>query len=144
MGASLQTGEVAVDGRVEWRVFSPRQRRARLVFLVVMLVLFAVSFTFDIDGATRVVWALLVLSSLGMVVTGRAGTVADADGVEVCDGLRTRRVPWAAVEDVRAVRSQWEDPKVEIHLTDGATRTLPYVGADAVSRLEQLRATGTE
>ncbi|MBD8062520.1 PH domain-containing protein [Actinomycetaceae bacterium Sa1BUA1] len=131
-----------MDGRVEWRVFSPRQRRARQAFLVVMLVLFAVSFTFDIDGATRVVWALLVLSSLGMVVTGRAGTVADTDGVEVCDGLRTRRVPWAAVEDVRAVRSQWEDPKVEIHLTDGATRTLPSVGADAVSQLEQLRATG--
>ncbi|WP_251839628.1 PH domain-containing protein [Oceanitalea stevensii] len=123
-------------------MFSPRQRRARQAFLVVMLVLFAVSFTFDIDGATRVVWALLVLSSLGMVVTGRAGTVADTDGVEVCDGLRTRRVPWAAVEDVRAVRSQWEDPKVEIHLTDGATRTLPSVGADAVSQLEQLRATG--
>ncbi len=98
--------EVAVDRRLEWRVFSPRQRRVRLVLVVVMLVLFASTFTFDINGITRVVWALLVVNSVGMVVSGRAGTVADVDGVEVCGGTRTRYIPWTAVEEVRAVRSE--------------------------------------
>lgn len=142
--ASVLTREVTVDRRLEWRVFSPRQRRVRLVLLVVILVLFASTFAFDMSGIVRVAWALLVVNSMWMVVTGRAGTVADVDGVEVCGGIRTRRIPWTHVDEVRAVRSEWADPKVQIHLTDGSTQALPYVGTADVPQLEELQASARE
>ncbi|WP_193311457.1 PH domain-containing protein [Georgenia satyanarayanai] len=113
--------------------------------LLVLLPLVVWTLTFDdVDGVMRVAQALLVAVTVAQVVNGRAGTVADDDGIEVCGGVRTRRVPWTTVEEVRAVWSQWEDPKVEIRLTDGSVRTLPCVSTDDVPQLEELQARARE
>ena len=134
-----------MDRRVEWRVCTPRQRRVQQIGIIVLLLVFLWTLTFDdVDGVLRVANVLVLAVVLAQVVSGRARTVADVDGVEVCGGVRTRHVPWSTVEEVHAVRSQVEDPKVVLHLTDGSTRTLPCVGADDVPRLEELRTLAQE
>ncbi|WP_146237477.1 PH domain-containing protein [Georgenia satyanarayanai] len=134
-----------MDRRVEWRVSSRKQLRVQQIGFVVLLLLFTWTLTCDdVASFPRVAYLLLVLIPAMNIVAGRARTVADVDGVEVCGGVRTRHVPWSAVDEVRAVHSEWTDPKVEMHLTDGSSRTLPCIPTDAVPQLEELRAAAHE
>lgn len=45
----------------------------------------------------RLLWLLLVPLACGVWVV-RARVVVSPEGLEVCDGLRVRRLPWAQVE----------------------------------------------
>jgi hypothetical protein len=77
-------------------------------------------------------FAVLLLVPVGCLVwTLRAQVVADADGLEICNGLGRTRVPW---EDVDAFELRKRLP-VRLRRTEGRALLLTAVNKQDVRRL---------
>lgn len=116
----------------KWRTFA----RIWLPFTGILLI--AVLFIEDIHWGTRLSAVGNVIAGVCFMVMARIGSSADDRGIEVTQ-FRTRRLPWAAVEELRPdAASRWAT-SVEARLTDGTTVPLPGVPVTDLRRLEELR-----
>lgn len=102
------------------------------------------------DGGAKLVLLVVGLGALGLAVRDallRPTLRADADGIEVVDGVTTRRARW---EEVRAVRSAVVNRRMLVHLRTLeldlgdrlvvlSRRQLAHDPVDAAERLEELR-----
>ena len=77
---------------------------------------------------------LLLLPVACLVWTLRARVVADADGLEVCNGLGRTRVPWDEV-DTLELRKRLP---VRLRRTDGRTTLMTAVDKRDVRRLIEV------
>lgn len=144
---SMRMWGPSVDRRVEWRADGrrPHARKLLLAWLVVVLLIFVWTLSLDdVSGMTTVVAVINVSVAVLLLAGTRTKTAADTHGIEVVGELRTRWIPWADVEEVAALRSEWTNPKVEVRLADGSSRALPGVPFDDVPRLEELRTLAQE
>ena len=116
-----------------WRLFA----RLWLPFTVVLLLV--TFFIEDIHWGTQVGAVCNVIAGLGFLWIARSGTTADSGGIDVTQ-LRTRRLPWSTVAELRPSTSGSGTTSVEATLTDGTTLPLPGVPATDLRRLEELRA----
>lgn len=128
-----------MDERFERGIWRPRFRVFLLAWSAAMLLVLLWQLTSNGLSGVAVPVGNVVVPVLLLFGT-RTGTTADADGVTIASALRMRRIPWTDIEEIRPVQSQWEDPKVDIQLSGGSTRTLPCVGLDDARQLEELRA----
>lgn len=109
-----------------------------LVAVVVLLLV-------DVTSEGRITWgavgrSLAGLTAAGLIVISRIGTRATTSDLQTTGrGLRTRRIPWAHVSDLRPDKpDRWADI-VEAHLVDGSTVPLQGVPPADLPRLHELR-----
>lgn len=95
----------------------------------------------DAHWGTRVAATCTTIAAVLTVLEIRKATAADSSGIDVTE-LRTRRIPWRAVERLRPGKPRmWSAvTPVEARLVDGSTLTLPHVPASDLFRLERLWA----
>ncbi len=111
------------------RVFRPRATLAVCVVLAAAFVGGAAFLLVSLDdyGFDRV--AILVMVGIVVVVTallGRVRAVADADGLEIRNPVRRRRVAWSQIVAVHlGVHDSW----VRLDLDDGTTCALMAIQA---------------
>lgn len=117
----------------KWRTF------ARIWLPCTGIFLIATFFIEDIHWGTRLSAVGNFIAGVCFMVMARTGSSADHRGIEVTQ-LRTRRLPWAAVEELRPnAASRWAT-SVQARLTDGTTVPLPGIPVTDLRRLEELRA----
>lgn len=111
------------------------------ILLVVVVVLLLV----DVTSEGGVTWgalgrSLTGLTAVGVIVISRIGTRATTSDLETTGrGLRTRRIPWAQLNDLRPDQpNRWADV-VQAHLVDGSTVPLQGVPPADLPRLQELR-----
>ncbi|WP_331238662.1 hypothetical protein [Georgenia sp. MJ170] len=146
----------ATKGRASMRVDSAHRSvwRARgtgwrtFTYIWLPLTVLFLGWTFfadDVHWGTRVVGVSNVLVASLTVLEMRKMSAADSSGIEVTE-LKTRRIPWSAVERLRPVKpGMWSIfIPVKARLVDGSALTLPHVPASDLVRLERLRTKGAE
>lgn len=117
----------------KWRTF------ARLWLPVTGILLVATFFIQDLHWGARLSAVTNVIAGLCFMVMARIGSSADVEGIDVTQ-LRTRRLPWVMVKELRPDAPGPWATSVQATLTDGTTVPLPGVPAADLPRLEELRA----
>jgi hypothetical protein len=126
--------------RSTWRQQGRKWRTFAAVWLpITAILLIATFFIEDLHWGARLSAVSNVIAGLGFLVMARSGSSADVDGIEITQ-LRTRRLPWTTVAELRPDAAGRWATSVQARLTDGTTVALPGVPAADLPRLEDLRA----
>lgn len=132
-----------VGQRTVWRQHGRRWRTfARIWLPFTGILLIAMFLLEDMHWGTRLLAGSNFIAAACFMVMARIESSADPRGIEVTQ-LRTRRLPWAAVEELRPNAASWWATPVQARLTDGTTVPLPGVPVSDLRCLEELRASQT-